>query len=210
MKTVRFVVAGILLGLGMLVLNSCVPTPLVTIEWEPDGNGFIQYQTNDPANASQEFHILYPSTDHVPMTLLFPVEVTVKKVVGSVGGGYGIVFCAVDDQNYYKILISRAGTFAIILVVDGSDNPIRKWDYPAIATLHPGYNTENTIRVTRTDPVGSFNVYFNNVWEDTFQDTLVSGGKSGFYVHVSDKITEYFPASMVDVRFKMLYPEEIP
>jgi hypothetical protein len=209
-KKWRIVIKGLLFCLAIAGIASCEPTPLVTIEWEPDGNGFIQYQTNDPANASQGFHILYPSTDHVPMTLSFPVEVIVKKVVGSVGGGYGIVFCAVGDQNYYKILISRAGVFKITKVVAGSDNVIRDWDYPAVANLEPGINTNNKIKVTRTDPAGIFTVYFNDVQETTFVDTTFSGGQSGFCVFVADKITEYFPTSTVDVRFQMLNPDTIP
>ena len=69
------------------------------------GSGFIQFETNDPANTIQMFLKLYPATDKGDMGLSFPVEVTAMKLVGSYGAAYGIVFCATDDQNYYKVLI---------------------------------------------------------------------------------------------------------
>jgi len=210
MKKVQIVFGGILLCLVVVVLNSCTPIPIVTIEWQEDGNGFIQFQTNDPENASQGFHILYSSTDYNPMTILEPVEVIVNKVVGSVGGGYGIVFCAFDDQNYYKILISRAGVYKISKVIGGTDNVIREWDYPVNATIYSGLDKPNKIQVARQHPAGSFTVSLNNVQEPTFVDTTLIGGRSGFYVNVSDVSSEYFPASMVDVRFQMLSPDTIP
>ena len=211
MKTVRIAMAGILLGLGIVLLNSCAPTPLVTIEWEEDGGmpPFIQFQTNDPANASQTFLKLYPSTDHGSMGMSYPLEVIAKKVLGSIGASYGIVFCATSDQNYFKIVIRTTAEYSISQVVPGGESFLRDWRYSNY--LNAGWNRQNRIKVEWIDgATDHFTVAFNGVTEYVSPDYIFPGGQSGFFASVSDALTEYFPTSTVDVRFRMLTPDTIP
>ena len=60
-----------------------------------------------------------------------PVEVIAKKILGSAGGGFGVVFCALNDQNYFKVLINLAGMYKISRVIAGEQNKIlRDWRSP--------------------------------------------------------------------------------
>lgn len=213
MKNWRIVIKGLLLCIVLLAVTSCEPTPLVTIEWEPDESGlFIQFQTNDPANASQKFVKLYPATDFNPMT---EVEVTVKKNFGLDINGFGIVFCASDDQQYYyKVAITVNRRYTITKVVAGYETTVAAWAYTN--RLDFGYGKINTIKVTRTVPaVGDpyFTLFFNTQLErDRIEEgsALFTRGQSGFYAYVGSVLEEYLPAAQVDVRFQMTSPVYIP
>jgi len=203
-KTVRIAIGVILLILGIAVLNSCTPTPIVTILWEDDGNGFIQFQTNDPDNENQAFMKLYPSTIENPLVLL---EVTVKKVSGAAGAGYGIAFCAFDDQNYYMVLINIGGEYRIAKVVFGNLYNLTT-DWITSSHLITDYNSVNTLRITKLGIRYTLNI--NGADENFFDDTSFTGGQSGFVVYVATKGLEYFPAGVVDVHFQMTSPINIP
>ena len=205
MNKVLIVIGIILLSLGLLVLNSCTPVPISTILWEPDGNGFIQFQTNDPANAEQGFVELYDDTDQTP-TMTKPVEVTVKKILGYDAAGFGFVFCAIDEKNYYKVLIHVGRMYRVSVVVGGSElYKLKEWTYDP--NLKADYEAENTIKVTIDGSV--FRFFINNSLEvTTFPSNLLgtTEGKSGFFAWVSTVANEYLPAGQVDIRFKMLQP----
>lgn len=204
MNKVLIVIGTILLSLGLLVLNSCTPVPISTILWEPDGQGFIQFQTNDPANAEQGFVRLYDDTDQNPMSQ--PVEVTIKKILGYDAAGFGFVFCAIDENNYYKVLIHIGRMYRVSVVVGGSElYELKKWTYDR--NLKADYEAENTIKVTIDGSV--FRFFINNSPEvTTFPSNLLgtTEGKSGFFASVSSVANEYLPAGQVDIRFKMLQP----
>lgn len=203
MKNRRTLIESVLVCLVLLGVVACSPTPPENIYWEPDGSGFIRFRTDDQANAEQGFLKLYDSTQEDPMTT--PVEVTVKKILGSVGGGFGIVFCAENDQNYFKVLINVAGTYKIARVSAGYSSDITAWiDSP---DLWHGYNNGNTIKVTHAGSL--FTLYINDFEQTNFLDSGFGGGKSGFYAYVSTVDDEY-PVGWVDVRFKMISPVAIP
>jgi hypothetical protein len=204
LKNRRILVESVLVCLVLLIVTACTPTPPENIYWEPDASGFIRFKTDDPTNAQQGFVKLYDTTQKDPMT---PVEVTVKKILGSVGGGFGIVFCALDEQNYFKVLINVAGTYMISRVIAGGDTVLKDWtDLPAL--LHD-YNKENTIKVTYVDVGSKFELVINGALPVTFSASGLTGGRSGFFAWVSTVENEY-PAGWVDVRFKMVTPVAIP
>lgn len=207
MKSVQIAIGVILLVLGMVVLNSCTPTPLVTILWEDDGNGFIQFQTNDPANADQVFLKLYPTT-YDP--IVDPVEVTVKKISGAERSSFGVVFCASDPQNYWAVIITVRREYKIIKVTGGGVfSPFGDAFVPHSA-LNLDYNSENVIRITKSGP--TFALFFNSTPTPitTFDDLGSAVGKNGFFVYVATARDEYLPAGVVDVRYKMTLPDSIP
>ena len=204
MNKVLIVIGIILLSLGLLVMNSCTPVPISTILWEPDGQGFIQFQTNDPANAEQGFVELYDDTIQTP-TMTQPVEVTMKKILGYDAAGFGFVFCAFDENRYYKVLINVGRMYRVSVVVAGSEliKPLY-WTYDS--NLNANYDGENTIKVT-WDGVDEFHLFFNNAEVTTIPAFLgMTEGKSGFFASVSSVANEYLPAGQVDIRFKMLQP----
>ena len=208
MNKVLILIGIILLSLGLLVMNSCTPVPISTILWEPDGNGFIQFQTNDPANAEQGFVELYDDTNQTP-TMTQPVEVTVKKILGYDAAGFGFVFCAIDEDNYYKVLIHVGRMYRVSVVVAGSEIIVLKgWTYNS--TLNADYEGENTIKVTWDG--AKFHLFFNNGAEVTTFPAYpgMTLGKSGFFASVSTVANEYLPAGQVDIRFKMLQPAPHP
>ncbi len=205
MKNRRILIESALVCLVLLSVAACKPTPPENIYWEPDGSGFIRFRTDDPLNAEQGFVKLYDTTAEDPM--ITPVEVTVKKVLGSVGGGFGVVFCALNDQNYFKLLIDIAGMYKISRVIAGGDTTLKDWTASS-ALLHD-YNMENTIKITHES--GLFHLYINDnpVEVTSFPDFSVTGGQSGFYAYVSSSANEY-ELGWADVRFKMITPVAIP
>ena len=205
MKNRRILIESVLVCLVLLGLAACTPTPPENIYWEPDGSGFIRFRTDDPANAAQGFVKLYPLTQEDPMTT--PVEVTVKKILGSVGGGFGVVFCALDEQNYFKVLITVGKMYKITRVIAGGDTLLKDWTRSTDLMADWGY--ENTLKITHGG--GMFNLSFNAGTEPpiTFPDSGVAKGQSGFYAYVSTAANEY-ENGWVDVRFKMFTPVVIP
>ena len=204
MKNRRTLIKSILVCLVLLGVVTCSPIPIETIEWQPDGNGFIQYKTNDPANAVQGFAKLYDLTAN-----LMPVEVTAKRVLGSDGGGFGVVFNASDDQNYLKVLINVQGMYKIERVIAGGDyDTLKDWTYSSALKLY--HDVENTIKITWAASPDLFTLVFNDSPPITISDSLVVGAQSGFYAYVSTIGNEYLPAGQVDVRFKMVTPVAIP
>jgi hypothetical protein len=204
LKNRRILVESVLVCLVLLIVTACTPTPPENIYWEPDGSGFIRFRTDDPLNADQGFVKLYDTTLEDTMTT--PVKVTVKKILGSVRGGFGVVFCALNDQNYLSVLIDVGGQYCIRKVRAGGASGINVWG-PSDQLQH-GYNTENTIKITRS-VVGVFDIYIDDVWQTNFSDSDFSGGKSGFFAGVGPASDEY-EKGWVDVRFKMVTPVAIP
>jgi len=53
---------------------------------------------------------------------------------------------------------------------------------------------------------GNFDVYFNGVYETSFNDTTFTGGDSGYFAYVSSSSLENFPSTPADMRFKQIDP----
>jgi hypothetical protein len=205
LKIRGILVESVLVCLVLLSVAACTPTPPENIYWEPDGSGFIRFRTDDPANADQGFLTLYDDTDEPTMTT--DVVVTAKKILGSVGGGFGVVFCAVNEQNYFMVLINIGGEYKIVRISAGQSAYDTDWIFSP--DLHRGLQAENTIKVTHA--VSLFSLYFNDslLAETSLLDSGFGGGKSGFFAYVSTAENEY-QEGWVDVRFKMTSPKPHP
>lgn len=64
------------------------------------------------------------------------------------------------------------------------------------------YESLNIIKINKNED-NSFDIYFNNKKEISFNDDTFTGGDSGFYVGIS-KNQENFPENPVDVRLKII------
>lgn len=176
--------------------------PVQTIDFKSDGNGFIQYYTNDSSKLDKGIYDT-TNTNQTPMKTL---ETQVKKISGKPRWGYGVIFCFQDTDNFYRLLIHENGRYQIAKKVGGKylEPLIKSWTDSS--ALYTGYNVVNTIKVTYV-PDYSFNIYFNGTLATTFTDndvTKFSGGDYGFYVSVGKD--ENFPNNPVDVRFKQITP----
>ena len=203
MKSKIFRLCGVILA--MFILIGChPPIPVITVLWEPDGNGFIQLSTNDYNYYNSLFTKTYPSSLETPMTT---VTVETKKISGSQAAGYGIVFCSADSDNYYRIAIFPDATYSVDKKVAGSFTTIKVRTYTSY--LNAGLDALNEISVTQTTP-NNFEIFMNGTSVATFNDTSFTGGEAGFAVYVGAEAYEHFPSDPVDVRFKMTSPVAVP
>jgi hypothetical protein len=194
-----------------LFLNSCsnshnsgyALSPLIeTQAFVSDGNGSIQYYTNDQARMNHGYYHIYSSSLATPMTT---VEVKVKKMSGDPHAGYGIVFCSADVNNFYRIVVTISGYYQIARKEAGTYSVLVDWTHTNWLT--GVYDIDDTLTVTKSG-ADSFDLYINNNYVTTFTDATFDGGSAGFYASVSPN--EDFPTTAVDVRFQMLQPIFIP
>jgi hypothetical protein len=194
-----------------LFLSSCsgshsgsdpVTQPVETRTFISDNNGSIQYYTNDQTKMDCGHYNIYSSSFVSPMST---VEIKLKKVSGSTSGGYGIVFCSADPNNYYRILAVTSGYYQITKKVAGTYSLLVDWTHTS--WWIDGHNVNNTIKVTKSG-ADSFDFYVNNNLVTTVTDTTFDDGAAGFYAWAS--VSENFPATPLDVRFQMMQPVPIP
>ncbi|HEX3043399.1 MAG TPA: LamG domain-containing protein [Bacillota bacterium] len=167
--------------------------------WRQDGSG-VRFYTNDNKDLEHGFIYCYNTTQPTMTT----VSTNVIKYHGYQDGGYGILFCFQNSQNFYSLLIATTGYYAVFRKKDGNYSPIISWK--SSSHLTSGYGASNTIQVSYNYPSHTFTIYFNNIQEDTFMDTYFTGGYSGYYVSVGNSSQETFPKTPVEVEFHQLTP----
>jgi hypothetical protein len=177
-----------------------------TNRWQLDGNGFVQLLTNDEQYYGRVFVTDFTQTSQTRMDT---VTAVVKKQSGSLYGGYGIIFCYGDSNNYYRLLIDAAGQYSVYAKINGVDTAIIPWTVTTSPNLKTGVGVENVISVLQIT-LSNFAIYFNGVQESSFNDTTFSGGTVGFAAYVNTKDLENFPYTAVDVRFKLTSPLAYP
>ncbi len=184
--------------------------PTETILWEPDGSGFIQFYTNDP----QYYDYLFWATisGSYMGTTGDECIVQTKKISGYAYGSYGIVFSYYDSNNFFVLLITTQGSYAIYQIYAGDPYELQGWT--SSGYLYTGYNTINTLKT----------IYYYNLGGYDYQDLYLNGnnigsiynspgtldGYVGFFASVTGSSYENFPSVPVDVRFKMTSPVIVP
>jgi hypothetical protein len=181
--------------------------PTTTIQFKPDGNGFVQYKTNDPANYQWGYFCYYSSTYEPRMTT---VTANLVKVSGAVNYGYGLIFCWTGNDNFYTVLISCDGWYMVRRKVNGINSTIQDWIQTP--NLTQGLGMSNMLSITQSPTVdGSYNIEINGHPTLGFTDqNLINGGQAGFYASIGSSTEEHFPEAPVDVRFKLASPIAIP
>ncbi len=201
------------ISVAIMLLMSCghsseqsgATTSIQTIHWQLDGNGFVQFLTNDPRYYDYIMVNAYTQTNEALMTT---VTATVIKYSGSLCTGYGIVFCVQDNYNFYRLLIDAAGQYSVYSRVGGTWSVIIPWATPS-TYLSSGVGVMNEISVTQQSP-HNFVVYFNGTQVTAFNDSNFSGGKAGFCAYVGTQADENFPYTPEDIRFKLNSPVVYP
>ena len=124
-----------------------------------------------------------------------------RRFSGQAGVAFGVVFCHQDINNNYKVVTPTGGRYHIDKEVNDVHTTIR--DRTGSAFLLQGFGVVNILRV-EFDGAGTFDVPFNGNPVTSFTDPTFASGRSGYFVAVSTQ--EGFPATPVDVRFKMSAP----
>ena len=171
-----------------------------TIRWQPDGNGFRQFYTNDPQYLDWYFSTSY----NVSNTESNVYEIEAKKISGRDNTSYGLLFGS-DSQNWYQVLITVTGGYYVGVRI--GENYTRLQDWSLSNHLRTGYNQSNRIRVTKNG--STYTIYFNNNQISSITDTFFNGNISimGFRASISQE--ENFPNTPVDVRFRVISPPSL-
>jgi hypothetical protein len=203
-------------GLAIFLVNSCTQDqPIATITWELDGNGYVQFSTNDPNYYDYAFWIYYNQAHQDP-PMTSAVTAIAKKVSGALNYGFGIIFCFQDHDNFFYVLITADGYYDIGERVGGA--PSKIVDYTFSGAINTGLGASNTISVTYTSGTNTMAVSINGSQVNTFQPNTGSspfiqnwtGGKAGFICTIGNSSTENFPDTASDVRFKFISPIAYP
>jgi hypothetical protein len=181
-----------------------------TIAWQTDADGFLQFSTNDTARYSTSSR----HTNNTIQSTMTSVEAQLKRVSGSSGTGYGIIFCYQDAGDFYRIIITETGYYRIDKKISGTTycysggtwSTTSPSPWPSSSHLNTGFGNTNDIKVVNMGS-GNFYVYFNGVYETSFNDTTFTGGDSGYDASVSDASREDFPSTPADMRFKQIDPD---
>jgi hypothetical protein len=198
----------------VLALNGCgggsggaaAPVASKTVEWQADGNGYVQFFTDDPKWYGYGLWNYNGQTYQAQMS---SVTAVVEKKSGASTDGYGIIFCYQDNSNFYRLLIDTRGHYTVISKVSGTATVLVPWTTAHSAWLNSGVGVTNELTVAETSP-GNFSISFNGTQEAQFSDNNFVGGKSGFYMSVAPSAYENFPAAPEDVRFKLISPVNYP
>ena len=135
-------------------------------------------------------------------------EIEIQKTYGNSDGGFGIVFCQSEDEEWgyclWAVLLDINGRWCAGKMTDGVFVIKENWTYSN--SLYAGYAL-NRIKVSKED--GAFMLFFNGIYETSFCDTsepFLGNGKRGFCAVVTEK--EKFPDTPVTVIYTMCRGEE--
>jgi len=205
MMTFCVFLAAVLTSCGGGGGSSSPASTAQTIKWQLDGNGFVQFFTNDPQWYGYTFWNTYSQANEPQMTT---VTASVVKQSGSPTCGYGIVFCYQDSNNFYRLLIDANGYYCVYAKVAGVYTAIIPWTQAHTALLNSGFGVPNEITVTQQSP-NNFSISFNGTQETAFSDQNFTGGTAGFCMGIS-ATTESFPTTPEDARFRLTSPVVYP
>src|ERR1039457_2453108 len=120
-----------------------------TIQWQIDGNGFVQFLTNEVQFYNYGFGKTYTETKELQMTT---VTASMVKKSGSLNSGHGIIFCTQDSNNFYRLLIDATGYYVVESCVGGTYTTIIPWSKAKTAILNSGVGVLNKISVMQQSP----------------------------------------------------------
>ena len=169
--------------------------PVSTIEWEDDGNGFIQYFTNDPQKYGWSYWNFYMNINDQNT-----YEIECKKMNGAENFGYGMVFGASDSNKYYFLGINIQGSYVLLKHIDKDKGYTKIKDWAYSDKLNTGYNIINNLKVVKNGT--TFTIYLNGSQVHQFTDTEINGNGLGYHVNIGSKNDEAFLNMPVDVRFR--------
>ncbi len=165
-----------------------------------DGKKKYIFKTNDSKFISNENIKVWEITD---TSTPYPTTVTasISRQSGSSTAGFGILFAARKSSGkeyFLTVMINTSGQYMIGKQVAEDFTVIQDWK--RFDSLKRGYGVQNIIKVSLSG--NAFNLYFNNVLAETFQDTIqpkLSTGAHGYIVSIPP--TENLPQKFVEATF---------
>jgi hypothetical protein len=178
--------------------------PVQTIRWEPDGNEYYQFYTNDSQYYNYGFSTWHDTGDSPPAES----EIVIRKISGHEAWGYGMVFDSVEVENRTLVLLNNQGSVTIARLDNNDWNTLKEWT-PENSIL-PGEN--NRVRVTMGTASNSLTVRINGavVYHTDDGYTSREGESIGAIAFVGDEDDEDFPNVPIDVRFRITQPMQLP
>jgi hypothetical protein len=166
-----------------------------TIRFKDDGNGYIQYYSNDPANFASIITDGYPKEN----TNSNGFEMEIKTISGSRNVGGGMVFGAEDDYNWYAVFISSNGHFEIMKCVNLRIRTLTEGDTKQIIR---GLDKINVIKVIQKG--GNYRIYLNNNIFPLYiiKNIDIEGNKIGYCVSTGAPFS-MMPEGYVDIRYRI-------
>ncbi len=185
---------------------STKPT-IISAQWDIF-EGAARFLDNDTKDYGQGSMLYLNNTDG-----LTPVEIQVKKINGAENNGYGIIFAYQSDGSYYRFLIDTGGWGQVSKInADGSSTELLPWTQNS--AINTGYDVLNILSAVYNSSPASYDVLVNGTnilnFDGSSSGSLLSGGKSGFFVSIGNEASEGFPDTPVDVRFNMITPINYP
>jgi hypothetical protein len=182
--------------------------PATTIAWQPDGNGFVQYSTNDPTKLDSSSYYWDNRTNQALLGDSWTVAVTMIKVSGAIDCGAGIIIVGSTADDLVRILLAWNGSYRIDQKYWGKYLSLQDWSNTGAITQ--GLGSPNTVSVTTNDR-HSYAVYINSTFVASFEWPFsVFPVWAGFYASIGSSSAESFPDVPVDLRFKMTSPISVP
>lgn len=166
-------------------------------KWEDDPEGFFQFTTNDPIYYN---YIFYTKLDESYQLKMTSFEAKVKKLSGYEQGGFGIIFCFQNEDNFYVLLITVRGWYSVYKLQDGVWKEVIPWEWTK--HLIEGYNIINSVKVAYSESANIFTIFLNDTITNTFEGNSLTGGYTGYIASVGGPNEENFPAAPLDVRFQ--------
>jgi hypothetical protein len=173
--------------------------------WQLDGTGYLRYYSNDSASLNRVFWRLRSQSNRVLASN--PILATVEKVSGARNMGYGIVFCAQDSSNYYRLLIASNGYYEVAKSVAGTISILSPWAPSTAIKAGQGLRVANILGVSQPT-TGNIAITINSTPVTTISDSSFTGGKVGFWA--CNGTHENFPTIPEDIRYKVTRPVSYP
>jgi hypothetical protein len=197
-----------------------------TINYQADGEGWLQFKTNDDDLMSKAF-VHAPAVDDNSFAndSSWTATIQVKKLEGSIYSPFGLMFDYVDSDNYLALILRISGDYKIIQKLDGGYTKISEW---SSASAIKGWEKTNTISLSFTPPGDASNPTSYGYFQMSVNDTQLSSdsgsnptrltltaaapttSKIGFFVGTLDSDYESFPKYPSDQRFKVTVPFVYP
>jgi len=139
-------------------------------EWLEDGLLFCE---------GGEYHIYSPDSDYytwkLPSVDDFVYEASARWLGGETDSGYGIIFRAVDGDNYYLFDVTQNGFYKLDKKIDGEYYEITPW--VRSSAVNP--DARNVLKV---EAVGkNISLYINNFKVEDLVDDTFDQGEFGFF-----------------------------
>ena len=220
MRRVSYAAGVAIVATAFVLLAACqqpTTTPTVsTTKWASDGNGNLEFITNDSANYGYEYWETFSSVTEASGAWTNPVTATVEKVSGSQSAGFGVVFCYQSSGDFYFVNISANGSYYVGQDISSTISAITRTGgvsgWAQSTAIKQGDNATNVISIAFDG--STFTVSINGTSACTFPLTNASGGytggPAGFKINIGTSSDESFPGTADKVLFKMTSPHSYP